>query len=147
MLIKINVIGLKKNINMAKKTVYVSFYDVDIPIFTKLYARNLISRIIYIKSTVFIPFYSTAALLIYHIQILFFRDFLFEPFNSIDLNLYAHFVDVSLGEVLVRNDTFKWVKVFTDRRRQRTYQSNNENNVTLLHYYIREKDGLAYGFI
>jgi len=68
MLIEINVISSKKkNINMAKKIVYVGFCDVDIPILTKPHARNPVSRIIYIKSTVFIPPYSTAALLIYHI--------------------------------------------------------------------------------
>jgi len=68
MLIGINVMGPKKiNISMAKKTVYVDFYDVNILILTKPHARNPVSRIIYIKSTVFIPPYSTAALPIYHI--------------------------------------------------------------------------------
>jgi len=68
MLIEVDVIGPKKiNINMTKKTVYVGFCDIDVPVFTKSYARNLVSRIIYIKSTVFIPPYLTAALLIYHI--------------------------------------------------------------------------------
>jgi len=67
-LIKLNVISLKKiNINITKKIIYVNFYNVDISILTKLYARNPVSRVIYIKSTVFIPLYSTAVLLIYHI--------------------------------------------------------------------------------
>lgn len=46
----------------------------------------------------------------------FFRDFLFESFNFIDLNLYAYLVDVSLGRILVRNDTSKWIKVFKNLR-------------------------------
>jgi len=72
--------------------------DVNILILTKPHARNPVSRIIYIKST---PF---------------FKDFLFEPFNFIDLSLYAYFIDASLERVLTRNNTFKWVKIFRNLR-------------------------------
>lgn len=107
-LIRINVMGPKEiNINMAKKTAHVGFYDVNIPILTKPHARNPVSRVIYIKSTVFIPFYSTAALPIHHIQVPSSRDFLFEPFDSIDLSLYAYLIDASLKGVLTRNNTSK----------------------------------------
>jgi len=68
MLIKINVINSKEiNISITKKIIYVNFYEVDIFIFTKLYAKNLISRVIYVKSIIFISFYSTAVLPIYYI--------------------------------------------------------------------------------
>jgi len=68
MLIKINVIKPpKKNINIIKKTIYLDFYNVDILIFIKPYARNSVLRIIYVKFTIDIPFYLIISLLIYHI--------------------------------------------------------------------------------
>ena len=92
MLIGVDIMGPKEiDISMAKKAAHVGSCNVDVPIQVHPHARNPVSRVVHVRSTVFIPPYSTAAIPIHHLQIPASRDFLFEPSSNVDMSLYAKY--------------------------------------------------------
>ena len=81
------------DIIISQNLLYIDLYEINVSIFVKTRSINSVRRVVYAKSGIIIPFYSTILIPIYYIIILGNRDFLFELFLLIYLFLYVYLVD------------------------------------------------------
>ena len=110
--IKINILGLKlTNISVFKNNLYINLYEIDIFIIIKTRSINSIRYIIYAKLKLIIALNSLIIILIYYINVLTDRNFLFKLFCFLYLSFYAYLIDYNIYYVLIKNEISKFIQI------------------------------------
>jgi len=111
-LLGIDVIGPKKfELLLAKKSVHIDSYNVNIQIDLKLKGRQ-VRQVVSATFSLIIPPNTQATIPVHHIILPQNRDFLFEPDHvNHGLTLYAHVINANLSFIIARNETKKPLKI------------------------------------
>ena len=108
--IEINIFGPELiDISVSKNNLYINLYEVNIFIIIKTRSINSIRRIVYAKLKLVIAPNFSIIILIYYINILADRNFLFKLFYFLYLLFYAYLIDYNIYYVLIKNEISEFI--------------------------------------
>ncbi len=97
------------------RVIIVSCNDMIILIEIRIFSKNIINKVLHVRSITMISSHSIALIIIHSANLFTNRDFLFE-FMNIDVSLYAHIIDVITNAIMTKNEFSRCIKISRNTR-------------------------------
>ena len=114
------------DINMIKKQTIIESIDVIISLKIRSF-KSAVQKSIHLKKIIVVSSHAAMIVVVHHVDLSVTRNFLFESNDDFNLIMYAHFIDVDIKCVLIRNDKNVSIMIFRNYRLDRIFELDFSN--------------------
>ena len=127
MLLNNDIIDSKQIVfDVTKKFVYIDSIDVFITLNIRS-SKIVVQRLIHLLKIIVVSSHAELTISIHNVNLSTNRNFLFESNDDIELNMYAHLIDVIITIILIRNDKNLSIKMFKNYRLEHVIEIDFSN--------------------